>query len=163
MELIVGNLCSIAAMASDACSATRNNTRSILLFQTLSQLFYGVGALLLKGYSGVVQNVVSVIRNLSALSARRWKALEWVLVLAAVGFGVLFNNRGLVGLLPVAANLEYTAAVFRFRDRERPLKLAFLLNALMYGVFNITILNIAGAAANVVVIITTVAALLKKD
>lgn len=162
MELIIGNLCSIAAMVSDACSATRNNTRGILLFQTLSQFFYGVGAMLLKGYSGVVQNVVSVIRNLSALGTRRWKTLEWMLALAAVGFGLLFNNRGLVGLLPVVANLEYTVAVFRFRDRERLLKGAFLLNAVMYGVFNTAIYNFAGAAANVVVIITTAAALLKK-
>lgn len=37
------------------------------------------------------------------------KALEWMLILAGVVLGIIFNNRGLLGWLPIIANLEYSS------------------------------------------------------
>ena len=42
--------------------------------------------------------------------------MEWALIAAGVVLGVVFNNRGLAGWLPIVGNLEYSLAVFRFRD-----------------------------------------------
>ena len=64
-------------------------------------------------------------------------------------------------LLPVAANLEYSLAIFRFQDNERALKLAFLVSVGLYAVFNLFIYNIVGFVSNTAVVITTAIALLK--
>lgn len=163
IDLIAGNICSLLAMVTDSVSASRKTARGVLLVQTLSQLFYGMSAIILKGYSAAVQNAVSAVRNLLAVSKSRskLKAVEMLLILLAVALGLCFNNRGLVGLLPVVASLEYSLAVFWFEDNERALKIAFLVNAVLFGVFNGAVLNIVGVIANIVVVISVTVFLLR--
>ncbi len=154
--VIGGNLCSLLAMVTDTVSSSRRTAKGVLLVQILSQVFYGLSAILLKGYSAAVQNAVSIVRNGIAIRNINKPAVQWLLVAAGLGFGLWFNNLGLVGLLPVAANLEYSVAVFCFADNERALKIAFAINAVLFLIFNAVILNIVGAAANVIVIVMTV-------
>lgn len=162
-EIIIGNVCSLCAMVSDSISGTRKKHREILGVQILSQVFYAAGSIILKGYSSTAQNIVSILRNLAAMKDIRNKAIEWFLILLGVELGIAFNNRGLIGWLPIAANLEYSIAVFWCRDSERRLKAAFLANALMYCVFNTIIMNYVGAVANIVVIITTAVSLIRES
>ena len=66
-DIIVGNVCSLCAAVTDSISGTRKKRNSILAFQTLSQVFYGVGTIILKGYSSTVQNGVAILRNFAAM------------------------------------------------------------------------------------------------
>ena len=157
MFLIFGNFCSLLAMVTDSISASMKTTRGVLMVQSLSQVFYGASAILLKGYSAAVQNAVSLVRNFTAMQEKEYKSVKWVLIILAVILGLAFNNRGLMGLLPVAANLEYTLAVFWFKNNDRALKIAFLIMTAMFTVFNAAIYNFVGAVSNVVVIVITVA------
>ena len=52
--------------------------------------------------------------------------------------------------------------MFRFKDQERSLKLAFILNMVMYLAFSLAIMNYVGAAANVVVAVTTAVSLIRE-
>jgi hypothetical protein len=159
--IIVGNLCSLLAMGTNAISATRKTTKGVLRFQNLSQVIYFVVALVLGGYSAAVQNVVSILRNIAAIRNVKSKTIEWILTAAGVVFGVVFNNRGLIGLLPVLGNLQYTLTIFRFKHNERVLKLSFLISTASFAVFNIVIKNYVGATMDMVVIITTAINLIK--
>ena len=160
-EILIGNICSLGAMITDGISGTRKNPRHILGAQLISQFFYGAGSFVLKGYSSTAQNVVSVLRNLAAMKNVKSKAVEWGLILLGVVLGAAFNNRGLIGWLPVIANLEYSVAVFRLKDSERGLKLAFLINAVMFAVFNLSIMNYVGAIGSLSVIVITAVSLLR--
>ena len=160
-EWIVGNLCSLLAMVTDAVSSSRKTVRSALMVQSLGQLFHGIGTLALKGYSGVAQNAVGILRNFAAIRDIRSKWVEWSLLALGVVLGIGLNNLGWVGLLPVIANFQYTLAVFRFRERERMLKLSFLAAALMFSLFNTAIGNVVGVISNLVVAGTTVMYLVK--
>jgi len=162
MDLILGNLFSLLAMISDSVSSSRKTAKSVLLVQTLSQVFYGCSAIVLKGYSGAVQNAVSILRNLAAIRNIQSKVLEWILLLSGVALGLVFNNLGIVGYLPILANLEYTWAVFRFRDNERALKVAFLVNAFLFAIFNGAILNFVGLVSNIILVGMILVFLLKK-
>ena len=126
-SLIIGNLCSLAAMITDAISASRKTSKGVLFVQTISQVFYVFGSIVLKGYSAAVQNAVSIFRNVAAIKGSESKLIQWILVIAGVVLGIAFNNRGAIGLLPVIGNLEYSIAVFKFKDNERALKIAFLI------------------------------------
>ena len=121
----------------------------------ISQVFYAAGSIILKGYSSTAQNIVAILRNLAAMKGTKNKIIEWLLIILGVVLGAVFNNRGLLGWLPIIANLEYSIAVFRFRNNEKGLKIAFILNMLMYSVFSFVILNYVGAAANIFVAVTT--------
>ena len=160
-EIIVGNICSLCAMVTDSVSGTRKKHSQILGIQMISQVFYAAGSIILKGYSSTAQNIVAILRNLAAMKGTKNKIIEWLLIILGVVLGAVFNNRGLLGWLPIIANLEYSIAVFRFRNNEKGLKIAFILNMLMYSVFSFVILNYVGAAANTFVAVTTAVSLFR--
>ena len=160
--IILGNVCSLLAMITDSISATRKTAKGVLIFQSLSQVIYGTGAILLKGYSSAVQNAVSLLRNFVAIRKVNSALVEWILLILGVVLGLWFNNLGLVGWLPVIANFQYTLAVFQFKDNERALKFSFVICVGMFVIFNVVILNIVGACSNLIVMITTLVMLLKK-
>ena len=162
IQLIIGNLCSLLAVFTDSISATRKTTRGVLLVQSVSQIIYGIGSVVLGGYGGAVQNVMSVLRNFVAIKKIDSKALKWVMVILGVVLGALFNNLGIWGWLPILANLEYTLAVFYFKDNQRALKIAFLISVVLFAVFNGIILSIVGVVTNMIVLITGIIALVRE-
>lgn len=160
--IIIGNLCTLAAMGFNAFSSTRKTTKGILWTQNASQGVYAVSAVILGGYSAGVQNVVSILRNLVAMTKLKSKIIEWTLVILGVVAGVAVNNRGWIGLLPIIGNLQYTLAIFKFKDDEQKIKLFFLFSVIAFLVFNFAISNYVGVAADSFVIITTGSMLLKE-
>lgn len=162
IQLIIGNLCSLLAVFTDSISATRKTTRGVLLVQSVSQIIYGIGSVVLGGYSGAVQNVMGVLRNFVAIKKIDSKALKWVMVILGVVLGALFNNLGIWGWLPILANLEYTLAVFYFKDNQRALKIAFLISVVLFAVFNGIILSVVGVVTNMIVLITGIIALVRE-
>ena len=161
LSLLLGNGCSLLATLSNVFASTRKTARSVLLVQSLGQVFYFLCGIFLQAYSGAVQNALSIVRNFTAMGKKKSKWVEWALVAAGVVLGVAFNNRGLAGWLPIVGNLEYSLAVFRFRDNERMLKAALVVSLLIFVVFNLIIGNYVGAVADTVVSVTTVANLWK--
>ena len=161
--IIAGNICSLGAMVTDSISGTRKKQREILGIQIISQVFYGVSTIILQAYSGTAQNAVAIFRNLAAMKGIKNKAVEWTLIALGVVLGIVFNNRGLIGWLPIVANLEYSVAVFQLRDRERELRIAFLINMLVFMVFGIIIMNYVSAVSCAVVAVTTAVALVRDN
>ena len=161
--VIIGNLFSLCAMVSDSVSGTRKKHSEIMAVQIVSQFFYAASSIALKGYSSTAQNVVAVFRNLAAMKNVKSKVLEWALILAGVALGIAFNNRGLLGWLPIIANLEYSISVFRLKDNERALKLAFIVTMIMYAVFSVVIMNYVGAVSCTVIAVTTALSLLRMN
>ncbi len=163
LPVILGNVFSLCAMISDSFSGTRKKHRDMMAVQIVSQFFYGASSVALKGYSSTAQNVVAVFRNLAAMKNVKSKVLEWALILAGVVLGVLFNNRGLLGWLPIVANLEYSIAVFRLKENEKALKWAFIINMVMYAVFSAVIQNYVGVVSCGVIAVTTLISVIKGD
>ena len=158
---ILGNLCSLLAMITDSLSSAQKTAKRVLWVQNLSQTIYGIGSILLRGYSGAVQNVVSIIRNLVAIRQISAKWLQWTLTILGVVLGLVFNNIGWAGLLPVIANLQYTLVMFGFEGNERALKKSFFVSAILFAVFSGALLNIVGVITNLVVAVTTAIFLIK--
>lgn len=161
MDLIISNVSSLVATLVDMFSSSRKKARDLLLVQCISQFFYGLSVIVLKGYSGAVQNAICIIRNIAAACKVKSKWLEWVLVVLAVALGLfmVFINKNdtaiWISLLPILANLEYTLAIFHFKDREVPIKAAFFFHVGLYLVYDIMLRIYVGAIANLVLMITT--------
>ena len=159
--LIWGNLLSLLATFTDLYSVSRKTARSILIAQTVTQGLLGLSSVMFGAYSAVVQNVVSIIRNLTALSNKSGKIVEYGLVAVGVILGIAFNNLGWVGWLPIMSNLIYSVSVFRFKNDEHSLKIAFTFCVSLFIIFNFAILNFVGAASNITVVCTAALSLIK--
>jgi hypothetical protein len=149
-------------MVTDSVSATRKTTKGVLLVQILSQLSYFTGAIILKGYSGAVQNAVSILRNLVAIRKIENKIVEWSLVILGVVLGIAFNNRGLFGYLPIVANLQYTLVILRCKGNDFVLKISFLISTALFALFNLVIFNFVGMCTNFTVSAATAVFLLRQ-
>ena len=79
--LITGNVCSLLAMFTDSISATRKTAKGMLMVQNVSQLFYIIGGIVLRGYSSAAQNFVSILRNIVAIRQIKSIYVEWALVI----------------------------------------------------------------------------------
>ena len=148
-------------MISDSIAGTREKRRDMLLVQCVTQVFYIASSLILKGYSATVQNVVTIARNLVAAKGHTGKALTVFLVLLPVVLGIYFNNRGIIGLLPVAANFQYAVVMFKFQESARALKIALIVNCVMFCIFNFYILNFVSGVACIVISVSTAISLLR--
>ena len=162
VDIVVGNLCSLAAMVTDSVSGTRKTRNQILGLQTLSQIFYGVGSFVLQGYSGTAQNLVAVLRNLATMKDLRQKWVGWLLVALGVILGALCNNRGLWGWLPIVANFGYSVAVVFFSKNERLLKVALVICSVMFSLFSGVIRNYVGVLTNLAVAAVTLLSLIRE-
>ena len=161
-NVIIGNAASGCAMITDSVSGAVKTQKKILLVQTASQVFYVISSLALKGYSATVQNAVAIVRNIVAIRGRQSQRTEFILIAVPVLLGIFLNNRGVVGLLPVMASLEYSIAVFRYETQPVKLKLAFVVYNAMFTVFNLALLNFVGSIAGIVIITTTVISVIKE-
>lgn len=161
--LIIGILCTHVAMGFNSLSSTRKTTKGVLMTQNAAQVVYATSSIILGGYSAAVQNAVSIIRNFVAIRKTGNKIVEWTLVILGVALGIWVNNLAWIGLLPVLGTLQYTLAIFRFKDDERKLKISFLISSLSFVVFNFAIRNYVGIVADTIVSITTIIMLLKKQ
>jgi len=161
VSIVFGNICSLLAMGTDSISSSRKTVSGMLWVQNASQLLYGISSMVLKGYSGTAQNVVCIIRNLTIIKGINNKFVQWCLIIAGVVLGLCFNNLGVMGLLPIIANLQYTLAVFHFKNNERAIKISFLINALLFAFFCAVIWNFVGICTNLVVAVITATFLIK--
>ena len=161
-DVIAGNVCSIGAMISDSYSGTRKNEKGILLAQCVSQIFYAAGSIILKGYSATVQNVVTIFRNIYAVYGKHNKAVEWFFVLLPFVLGFVFNNRGLLGVLPVVANLQYSLTMVLSKNDPVKLRKSLVVVCVMFTVFNFAILNFVSGFACIFTGIVTVTSLVKE-
>ena len=162
IDIILGNACSLLAMLADSYSSTRKTTKGVLWVQNVSQVLYGASTIFLKGYSASVQNAVSLLRNLVAIKKINSKILEWFLVILGVVLGIVFNNLGWIGYLPILANLQYTLAIFKYKDNERAIKISFAICVVLFIIFNFLIQNYVGFCSNIVILITTLVAVFRK-
>ncbi len=110
-DIIVGNVCSLCAMVTDSISGTRKKHQQILAVQMISQVFYGAGSIILKGYSSTAQNVVAILRNLAAMKRIRHKIIEWILILLGGRAGHHIQQPGPAGL----ASHRCEPGIFRCR------------------------------------------------
>ena len=115
-------------MGTDALSASRKTAKGVLWVQNISQAIYFTGTVVLKGYSGAVQNVMSILRNLLAISGKSSKVLEWgltvlgvVLVNSQNGYHVAEASSFLFSVINGAAGgLGFTLSIVLFASvRER--------------------------------------------
>lgn len=162
MEDIVSNVCSLCAMISDSISGTKKNHKQILGFQMISMVFYAIGSIILKDYNVTVQNAVGMCRNVVAIKNVKNKVIEWGLIILGAVLGIVFNGRGLLGILPVVANLGYSIAVFELRQDVKSLKYVFIANMVIFAIFNGVTSNYVGAISNVVVAAVTCISLIKE-
>ena len=162
IAVILGNVLSGLGMVMLFISTRMQDKKQILCIQSFNHGCSAMAGVLLRGYSGVVQDIVSIARNMAVLRGKL--TMVWKVVFVGVGLvlGLAFNNRGVVGLLPIIAATEYAVIVVRDGTTERTLKLAIVVSTICWALYSLFLMNYVNLVANVITCASAVGYLLRK-
>ena len=93
--LLIANIISLAGNVIATVAALLRSKRKVLLFQSTNNFLAGVSEIMMKAYSGVVQEAISIIRNFLFVFVKEKRAAKIAVgglcLVAGVVAGVLFN------------------------------------------------------------------------
>lgn len=146
--LILGNILSLLAVLCMAVSVVVKSKKKLIGWQILDTLFFIASTLILRSYSAVVTNTLSLIRNIFAYKGRLSKKLTWLFCFLSVTIGLYLNNRGIIGWFPVIATLQYTICLYVTKN-EQQMRYALAFNLLFWIVHDFYIQSYPSAINNV--------------
>lgn len=135
LALICSGLAAITTLFSSICKTKKN----IFLFQCINKIFGVLYTLLLCGYSGMIINILGLVRNFLTLKNKMTKKVQFVLCILMFVIGIVVNNRGILGILPIIASIEYTIMACRNKSTVKIVKYALLINMIMWSIYDFII------------------------
>ena len=151
--LLIANILSLVGNVIATAAAFLKSKRNILLLQSGNHVLEIIAQMMTQAYSGVTQEAVSLVRNISLIFIKNKKAPKLILsvlclvagLVAGILFNVFFSGNVLYGYLPVAGGAIYAVFVILafVRDldewnAELLMKIGIIFNAVCwsaYGVF----------------------------
>lgn len=149
LTIIIGNIVAAAGSLSLFISTTSKDKKGILKFQAAGSFFLLLSDFFLKGYSGAIQDAVGLIRNIVILLGKNSKVVSVILVAAGVVPGIIFNNHGALGILPVFANFEFACVTLYPKSNETLMKAAICVSTACWAVYCFVIKNYVSTCVNV--------------
>lgn len=153
MAILAANIIDFLAALLQVGSGSIQKKSKILVVQTIQLLMQAVSMLLLGGVTGAISNVLSCFRNYLCYKEKLntlWKAL---LIGASIAMTVLFNDQGLLGILPAAVCTVYILLM----DIKDPIrfKLLVTLSFVPWMFYHFVLKSYVGAIFDAATIITS--------
>ncbi len=130
---ILGNIFSLIAAICLGVSVFKKTTASLLMWQILEVVFCILSNIALITYSALTTNSIALIRDILAYKNKLSKKITIVLVILCIMFGLIANNRGIIGLFPMAASVIYTIFLHLTRN-EQQIRFALIINLMLWFV-----------------------------
>jgi len=122
-QLICGNIVALIASLLMVYAGSVKERKKIIYIQTLQISAFTLSTLILGGYTGAIVNLISIGRNVLCYKDKLTYNMKIILILLSIIFSLLFNNLGLLGLLPLISTVIYTL----FMDVKSAIKLKLLI------------------------------------
>lgn len=163
MAVILANIIDFLAALIQVATGSIKKKSKILTAQIIQMLMQAGSMLLLGGVTGAINNCLSCFRNYLCYKEKLntlWKA---ILIAASVGMTILFNDQGLLGILPAAVCTVFII----FMDVKDPVKFKLLvtLTFVPWMVYHFILKSYVGAIfdiATIVMNVITLASMIKE-
>ena len=130
---ILGNIFSLLAAICLAVSVFKKTTKSLLGWQVMEVVCCILSNIALVTYSALTTNSIALVRDVLAYKNKLTENATFVLMVSCVIFGLMANNRGFVGVFPMAASLVYTLFLYATRN-EQQIRFALIINLMLWFV-----------------------------
>ncbi len=152
MVLIANIISLVGAVIMVAIGFIRERDR-ILKAQCVQWVIMGIANLMLGGVTGLISNLVSVVRNLWSLKRELTRPVILLFIALQIALSIPFNTLGLLGWLPTIAAVSFT--LFLNAKDARVLKGAIIFGQVLWSVFDISLMNYSAFVFDVFTIITS--------
>ena len=130
---ILGNIFSLLAAICLGVSVFKKTTSGLLLWQILEVILCILSNIALVTYSALTTNSIALVRDIFAYKNKLSTKITIVLIILCVIFGLVANNRGIIGLFPMAASAIYTIFLYLTRN-EQQIRFALIINLMLWFV-----------------------------
>lgn len=159
--VLIANAFSFIGALFFVISAFLNTKKNILYAQSLYALFSSISCIICGSYSAAVVGMIAGVRNfLTAKNIiRTW--LTVIFCILIIGCGIIFNNKGFIGIIAIIASLEYTILT-AYTKNVLATRIALLLNVSLWLIHDSIMMLIPAMMIDIMVIITTIIKIIKE-
>lgn len=151
-SIVIGNIISLIGSLIMIAIGLLKKKKQILLAQCAQFSIMGVGQAVLGGFSGVVSNIVSILRNLICLKWAFTLRFKVVFIVIQILLTAAIRPVGIIGWLPAVAACTYTW--FLDLKNEKLLKTVMIFGQLLWIVYDFSIQNYTALAFDVFTVIS---------
>lgn len=150
--ILIGNIVALAGAAVMVASGFIKNRKNVLIAQCGQFAIMGVSNLILGGVTGMISNVVSILRNIICLKREFTIPLKIFFIAIQLILSARVNTMGLIGWFPIIAACIFTW----FLDTKSDLFLKFIIIVTMlpWCVYDFVLYNYVSFAFDVFTIIS---------
>ena len=157
--VMCGNIISFVAAVLLGLSCWCKNPKRVFVYQFVENLFLSLSSVVFGSYSAAVSTLLSTAKSLVIVKGRYTKKTMIFFAVTIAVLGVLTNTKGLIGLLPVIATVQFTYCNYKLTD-IKGIKWTFIINLLIWDVYAFWIKDFSSGIAWAITLIVTVVSLL---
>ena len=111
ITLIIGNFIALIASLIMVYTGFIKKKETIIFVQAIQIALLVVSNIVLGGITGAIINAVSFFRNILVYKNKLTKNKKIILILISTILTIVFNNHGLIGMLPLICTIVYTSLI----------------------------------------------------
>lgn len=158
-NLILGNFIALIASILMIYVGTIKDKSKIIFTQTLQIMITIVSNIILGGITGAVINIICCIRNILCYKEKLNKTVQTILIILSIIFSLIFNDLGLIGLLPLISTVIYT--IFMNIQDVVKFKVLIMVTTFMWFIYDLTILSYSSALFDLLCVFTNLFSILR--
>ena len=155
MLLIIGKIIALTASLFMVYSGILKEKKKILYVQTVQIGLSVVSNIVLGGITWAIINAISMIRNIICYKEKLGTREKIIITILAVVLSLIFNNLGIIGILPVISTVTYVW-LMNVKD-VRKFKLLIAFTMLMWLIYDVIIKSYTSALFDFANLIANVA------
>lgn len=136
--ILIGNALSFLAAMFLFLSSILKRKDKIFIFQFFECATLAVASFFFGAYAGISTLLLSAVRNVLIAKNKFGKTLMYVFLLLTLILGIITNNRGAVGLMPVIATIQITVCGCVFEGIIET-KISIAVNTVIWVVYSFII------------------------
>ena len=152
--IIAGEILSFLAAIVLAYSTFSNRKKTIMWWQALNALIYGLSNFFLGGYSATISCSLIFARNILSARNKLTKRGTIFLCILIIIVGLYFNNKSWLGLIPIIASIQSTICIYALKTAQQ-MRITLIINLLQWVVFDFSVQAYPMFIMDIIIIVVT--------
>lgn len=159
-NILIGNIISFAAAIFLAVSCVVKSRKQIFILQFMNCAVLAVASYFFGSYAAITTLALCCIRNIFIMKDKFSVPVMTVILILVIACGILTNNRGIIGLLPVIATVEYTICCHYITDVGKT-RISILVNEAIWIIYSFLVLDFSTAITDIIVVTVDIVSIAK--
>lgn len=160
VNIVIGNFISLIAGIFLILSMWVNDEKKAYFHQFMNAFILMFSSAFFLSWTGVVTMAIAASRNMMVYKDRLTRNWTIFFIVVSVVLGLLVNNMGLVGILPIIGIVQITLDNFYLKS-IRAIKTSFIVNSVIYIIYFLAIFDFSSAAIESITALIGIISLIK--